>query len=488
MTSKNNDFKRDIYYDVQAALNDKHVVFLLGPRKCGKTVCLSQLNKSIDNSIFVDFKNMSDDDSCNWVKKIVMSIESGEDITYLLDEVTNMYHPEEEISKIALAYSNAIAKGMKGNINTKVVFTGSQSIALKAWGLRAFCNQAKFVNSDFLNYAEWLRYKDINEISVGTFKSFISGTKEFYDFDSLRDYLEGCLEETVTSNEKSKNLIVGNESSLLDVDGLLNVLYATLFSLHDRSSSSTFFKNDSIEKRINYLIKSNSIITSFPQEELKIKIAESFIAKYNSIKTMDIDTIKQALVFLYKSDLITLTPVFDNFETSMNVCKALLNDDEKLSNKDKLFRLLNINIKYPMFYMEILKDVLGSDYSIDMPNSIIGGVVECYVRGLLPDSYSFEFYDYATGDEIDYVSLENMCGIEISTTDKDKKQLHFHRLPEGYKKILLTGGIKNNIETLIKIPYYEYIYNLCVEKENIIPLVEENIIKEKSTKLKKDDL
>lgn len=38
-------FKRWIYYDTIDKLSLHNVVFLLGPGRCGKTVCLKQLKK-----------------------------------------------------------------------------------------------------------------------------------------------------------------------------------------------------------------------------------------------------------------------------------------------------------------------------------------------------------------------------------------------------------------------------------------------------------
>ena len=38
-------FKRYFYYDIEKAIEKSNVVFLSGPRKCGKTVALLQLEK-----------------------------------------------------------------------------------------------------------------------------------------------------------------------------------------------------------------------------------------------------------------------------------------------------------------------------------------------------------------------------------------------------------------------------------------------------------
>ena len=38
-------FKRSFYYEIEKAMDKSNIIFLLGPRKCGKTVALLQLEK-----------------------------------------------------------------------------------------------------------------------------------------------------------------------------------------------------------------------------------------------------------------------------------------------------------------------------------------------------------------------------------------------------------------------------------------------------------
>ena len=42
-------FFRDFFYDVKSSIEKNAVTFILGPRKCGKTVCLKQLDEVIKN-------------------------------------------------------------------------------------------------------------------------------------------------------------------------------------------------------------------------------------------------------------------------------------------------------------------------------------------------------------------------------------------------------------------------------------------------------
>lgn len=462
-----NSFKCDIFYKLQKALLEKNIVFLLGPRKCGKTVCLMQHDAELSNSTLIDFKTISDDESVEKINLIIEDVINGVDKVYLLDEVTYMSHPEEEIARIAQAYTKAISTNV--NIKTKIVFTGSQSVALHSWGKRAFCSNASYVIADFLNYVEWLSYKKIADVSEDTFKQFIAGTKAFYQFTSLRDYLEGCLEETVTSNIKSKNLVVGNECSALDADILLTVLYATLFSLHDHTNSMTFFKNNSLEDRLRYLINSNQIIVSFDKDRVKERIAKSFISKYNVLQSMDVYVLKQALIFLYKCGLITLTPVFSDFNSSMDVYKALLNDDVRLAEREKLFKNINICIKHPMFFVEILHDVLQDDFTYNISGTILGAIVECYVRGILPANNCFEYHSEEE-HEIDYVNIEQMRAIEITISNKKTNAVWFDDLPTGFEKILLTKDTREEKDSVTRIPYYEFIYQILSAQNVLIEL------------------
>lgn len=50
------DFKRDAYYMVKNAFQQSNVVFLLGPKKCGKTYALTQLHQNSPFSKMYNFK------------------------------------------------------------------------------------------------------------------------------------------------------------------------------------------------------------------------------------------------------------------------------------------------------------------------------------------------------------------------------------------------------------------------------------------------
>lgn len=55
---KNNyDFKRTFYYEAETAIKDNSISFILGAKKCGKTVCMRQLEAALDNAVYVDMKS-----------------------------------------------------------------------------------------------------------------------------------------------------------------------------------------------------------------------------------------------------------------------------------------------------------------------------------------------------------------------------------------------------------------------------------------------
>ena len=166
-------FKREMFFEVKNALQQHNVIFLLGPRKCGKTIAQMQLNKELPTSELYDFKTVTKEESMDLVNRIIFSIKNNDDIIYLLDEVTYMHFVDVELAKIARLFTEQ--KITENEVRTKIVFTGSQSVALEAWGRIAFCNEARFIKSNFLSYREWLQWKNRTDISRQSYLEFING-------------------------------------------------------------------------------------------------------------------------------------------------------------------------------------------------------------------------------------------------------------------------------------------------------------------------
>ena len=453
-------FKRAFYYEVKRSIKEHKATFILGPRKCGKTICMKQLADEIDNSLYYDVKTMNDDEAIDLIDDIVRDIQDCKDIAYLVDEVTYLYMPEKDIAKIANAYSD------NANAKTKIVFAGSQLLSIEAWGYRAFSANAKYIRTDFLSYPEWLAYKGISEVTAETYDQFVVGTREFYnDFTSLEDYLHSCLDETVLSNYKTSNAVFNNECDELNADILLSTLYATLINQKDRPVFINYYDNDRIVRQVRSSMK--DAFRSVGNDEVKKRAEDILSSRVSKCLSYSTRAYMQSLNFLYNCGLITLTYISDETRDFSNIINVP-NDLRKMGNsvlksKNELFGRVNICIKYPMFYSEIIKDMLGEHFPDKVSGDLLGGIVECHARGILSDSSIYEYH--SDNKEVDYVDFAQRIAIEFTISNKSNSELHFDDLPKDFKRVLLTRDIVNKDNDIERIPYYQFIYDNSAGKE-----------------------
>ena len=443
-------FKRTIYYDVKKSIEDNSVTFILGARKTGKTVCVKQLRDTyretnvFDEVIYVDLKLCDDKES--FIDDVIDSICKDKNALILIDETTYLHNADRVICSIGAAYAETV------NHNTRIVFAGSQSLALDSWGHSAFAGNAAFITADFLTYPEWLAYKGISEVSEETYAQFVLGTRDFYTyFTSVKDYLQGCLDETIRSNHNAAEKIYGNDCSLVTVEMLLDVLYASLITLHGEVS-----------------------------HKMDVFLEE----RYKSLKAMDADELKQSLQFLYNCGLITITYVTDDLNISPYFCTNLLspfNDNfQQKYTKSSLMERLNICIAYPMFYVELLHDVLQTEMPDKLPAPLLGSVVECHVRGLLPRTGCLEYHDMQQR-EIDYVNTSTSQAVEITISNKKMPKTHFDVLPEDYCLTLLTKDRFEQVGDIAMIPYYHFTFDNSAGVELVKAPVYKNSVKKESS-------
>lgn len=279
----------------------------------------------------------------------------------------------------------------------------------------------------------------------------------FYELDSMRKYLKGCLDETIISNNKTKNYIYGNDCDLLTDEILLEVCYATLFTLHVHVNSNTFMKN-------NYL--KEDIITYFGEVckeiDLDERIHDSFVDKYSKFEHRSFKKLEQAFVFLKNCGLITVAPIVTDLEEVPDIgedLRLIAHGREPITNfKEGLFRKFNMCIKYPAFYVAILKDILKEQMPDHLPKEILRSIVECHVRGLLPEDFAAEYHD-TKEREIDYVNVAVKTAVEITVSNKPMSKTHFDLLDKDYRKILLTKDRDDVLQGVRRIPYYEFLAN-----------------------------
>ena len=113
-----------------------------------------------------------------------------------------------------------------------------------------------------------------------------------------------------------------------------------------------------------------------------------------------------------------------------------------------------------MFYVDIMEQILGNTLTDAMPHKILGSIVECHVRGLLPNVKCVE-YRANDNTEIDYIHPSLYTAIEIAISDKKPKNVHFDVLPDNseYRKILLTKTKRDVSNGIERVPYYQFIYD-----------------------------
>lgn len=450
-SKERNTFYRDFYYELEEFLNsDINVCILTGPRKVGKSYALHQLKNNYNkNTVLFDFKQLSESEQEKAKDNIAKIIMQGEQINILLDEITYLEAVDSFLYSLDTLLDETGSK-------CKLIVTGSQQIAIRQWALRAFSNKAKYVRVRFLDYTEWLRYGCCECISEGTFKDFVVNVHTFSKFYDIRDYLESLLDETIISNFKANNVVFRNDVSDISVDDLLNIMYCTLISLHNQLSCNSFYKKD------RYLqdLKSYYITEMFSSEEINECIENSIMQRYRKATNMDNDKFKRVIGFLLENHLITLTYISTGENDSINLDDWLYGKEDKIKTKNDFFSKVKICSKYPMFYVAILRDTLKEKFPTqELPPRVLGGIVECYIRGILSDRYTTEFHD-TEDNEIDYVDYNTKEALEITISNKRLSNVHLDLLDDSYKKILLTKDKDYNKEGLITIPYYEYIYNI----------------------------
>ena len=455
------EFKRDFYNLVVDSIKSSSVTFLLGTRKCGKTVCLHQIEENMVHSKYIDFKIITGmDKQIDEFRNILESISHNENTIYLLDEITYVENAEARICEIA----NALTES--DNQNTKIVFTGSQSVALNTWADRAFAGNAGKISVDFLTYSEFLRYKGLKEHTPDTYNQFLYEVADFYKFRSIEDYLRGCMEETIISNAKASNCIFDNDCDLIQdkVDLLINICYQTMFTLHNNVTSDTFFKSDKLKDTI--IGTFHETCKKIGNDSIASKIENSFIGGYSNIKSQDLDTLKQAFVFLKKCGLISITPIARELDSVPDVYRCMKLEKGDIDCKKDLFKKFNITINHPMFYVQILKDVLKEDMPTQLSGMLLGSIVECHARGLLPDGFEYKTNidknGIETECEVDYVNLTNNLAVEFTISAKHNK--NFEILPDHIKNICLTRNNNEFHNGIHYVDYCSYLFELSKSK------------------------
>ena len=450
-------FKRSIYYKVLKALCKSRVVFLLGPRKCGKSVCLDQLHKNVPSSKYYDISKYRDYDREALCDQIEIELTSGKYPLVLIDEITKVDCFYTHVQRFVRAVNDSsIAK-------TRVVITGSQSYSLARVGGVSTAGDGGYVTDEFLSYSDWLRWKG-EQACEKSFKEFVCGTRSFYrNFATVNDYLTGCLDETVISNANIGMPIYHNSCSSISVQFLLNTLYGAMLSLNGNERLQTFYdwsrlyntlratqpKEVQKEGRTNILDRIN-------------KLLHNHLTTYQKA---DISTIMEALIFLHNCGLIHMVSegTIDEYFPVLQELKA--ENPLHIHKKEDIFLKVNIILKYPMFYIDLVKEALGVSMPQTIDNNLLGRIYECYVRSYL-DEYNGHVYRSNNKKEVDYIDTLRHTAVEMSVDYKQIRDTVLLDFGDAYAKYLLGSGPTKRDKQVFRVNCYEYIKYLCDLSDN----------------------
>lgn len=178
------------------------------------------------------------------------------------------------------------------------------------------------------------------------------------------------------------------------------------------------------------------------------------------------------LVFLYRNGLIRFTWKSTELKHGYLDADVIANNLPEFSrDKDgnfskytqELLKSLGIFIKYPMFYIALLQLILGKEVTKNIPKALLGDIVECHTRGLLPINHQFTFHEPVNDREIDYVNMAYGLALEISVSDKHG--VCFDLLQEGYHNILLTKTRWDSNESFRR-SHITGMFIICPKAEN----------------------
>lgn len=482
------EFKRMCFYFLYNFLEKSNLNFcaLLGPRQIGKTIALKQINKFYSEKgctiLLNNFKELTQTDLLyESLEEIFYSIKNNTYEFILLDEIT--YIPDFSNT---LLHLNELIDGYNSNI--KIILTGSSSSIIKQVCQRVIANNIKYLQIGFLNFYEYLVYqKKLNNyvearLSVDSLDNFqqrfndiieldyfdyVKHAHKFCKFNSIRDYLEHCVDENIISRSNLSWNSIYEIDNAINIDVTLGLLYAIIYSLHRPSNWKSLKTAPLSYSNEYYVIKDSIDIKKSNYDEIAITtFLASNVKKLQHVAWKDVKT---GIHFLYDSGLIILQ--FQNRIIDAKELHSWFKGDtsviagKEIKNVTSFFASINTLIKSPIPYVVLMYDLVdklkfyGYDIAIDdvLKNQVFGSYLETAVKGAFSESVDLkclnEFRDDDIGAEIDLVSEEYNLLLEISKKDKKIIDTWFSAFPdsEDYLKILV-GASKNG--------FYDDIYRV----------------------------
>lgn len=480
-------FKRDAFYQIEDMIKHKRfkVVGLLGPRRCGKTVIFKQLTERFSSQAFyLNCKYASEDE----IEDIFVEIYKDDpNKIFLLDEITYIQNYDKYVGMLDYGISK-----------TTVIVTGSQSAAIERMLWLNFASMAGYVRLGFLTFNEYLRFTgkiQLNDLAfrqifdIDTLRELNITEQDCYDFvcsgysfnqviSDPREYLQGCLEETVLSCKNSMQG-VGNGLVLdVSIDKVIDVMYAILFKLHNDMRSNSLFNSSffAAEKHFLRVEKGVKLDTAAYEEALN-RLLQSYYGKTTQLLA---DDLRDCIRYLRECGLIVFTEHYPDQKD--REIRRWLNGDISLSFNE-VMTYCKLTFKYPIFVVVCLRD-LNQELSKSgviiqekdlIPRGILGSIVECEVKRYMSTvkngSIIYDLTNVYEGSdlngvnsmpkaEVDYYDPILGIAVEVTVRNKALKETHFDKfeLREGTTCILLSKDKLDVLENdVVRIPYYIFL-------------------------------
>lgn len=457
--------KRKIYYQCKDWIDNSNKNFLVitGPRKCGKTVCLEQIKEYYCTEHYYNFKEISSVDECNRVmEEVILPAKEG---LFLLDEITYLTGYMHQLTAI----DNSIVRNNVNGIQDtrKFIITGSHSYAIQNASMLALSTNATYLQTSFIDFEEWLlwrghisKYGQEYKPTTLDFKDYVCNSNLFTKIDNNADYIKSCLDETVIcelSLHSAVNGMVPSES--IDTETVLSILYSFLAKLHKKATIKTL--QNPVGGIVSARISNDDIKKQVKQSELERRVEEVFENLRSNKVPNNFEVIRTAIILLQQLDLITVTIPLDNIDNKIMVdCK--LSDMSNVYSTQTLLSKFNVCVKHPMFYANMIKELvpeIGEDYYNVIDQTILGSILECYLKGLFSYKlnsdilYCFEYYNNDTQGEIDLIDFSSHTAYEFSVGRRHTLD-HLKVLDKPWKCSLISGQEYERFEHSIQHEYY----------------------------------
>lgn len=430
------EFHRDIFYDCVDFIEDKSEsakVFcsLLGPRKCGKSECFKQLSVLYNVPIY-DFSNYDNKE----MYRIINEICNLDNTIILIDEITYCNSYDLFLNKLASAFI--------GRTDVKVLITGSQKQAINYFCEQSFSTEVKYIVTSFITFKEWVRYRynlECSEDKLFLIKDYILYSRDFTKISDNKNYIRSCINETIESFSKAyRNVRYTTDINSVSENKIIGVFYSILFSLHNDSSLKTFRKGILQLENIPHFVQGLELDGDDLVQKAKIKFTNIF----GKLKKTSIEEFRIIISFLIDCDLITVTKRINSLEEPNNDFW----DDFINSTYEDIFRNYIFCVKHPMFYSNIIEELvipIKRNFYDNIDNRFFGSVYECIARGYYGNYLNTHFlYEYQegknlSGAEIDIVDFITNTLVELSVGKNHEDTLQKLSV-DSFNKIFVTDG------------------------------------------------